>query len=339
MTASGDGASIPIGVYRGPGCGIEAIEAYESWLGLPAGSAVAYVLDFMMDRPADWAQFERGRLPAWTNASTPGADVSVWQGQLGGRTLMLGVPACVLGSTWETEQDANDAHWKALGTRLIELGFGDAVLRIAREFNGSWYPWQVREGEQAAYIAGYRHVVELLRGLPGARFTFMWNPHLGTGTLNRSGAESCYPGDCVVDVIGVDVYDGDWSGIYSQSFVRSLMRSYSRKERQQRAVWDNIMKQWDGLDGWRNLAEDHGKPLAYPEWGLRLWLDGGVYHGGGDNPLFISRMAAWMKETGAFMHAMWEDPGMGVSDPDDAPRRTIAVPQSRRAFLAAFGSR
>jgi hypothetical protein len=79
------------------------------------------------------------------------------------------------------------------------------------------------------------------------------------------------------------------------------------------------------------------KPLCYPEYGLRLWNDGGVYKGGGDNAVFIREFAAWFRDTRPAMAALWEDPGMGVSDPDDDPRRLVAVPEARQAFLAAFG--
>ena len=99
----------------------------------------------------------------------------------------------------------NDRTWEALGHRLIGLGLGSALLRIGREFNGNWYPWQVAEGGQASYIAGYRHVVTVLRGLPGAAFRFCWKPSLGAGNLTATGTESCYPGDSYVDEIGVDV--------------------------------------------------------------------------------------------------------------------------------------
>lgn len=320
---------VPIGVYRGPACGIGAIEAYEAWLGRP----VRYVLEFLLDRPPSWAEFERGVFPTGTNGRQPGADVSAWQGALGERGLMLALPACCLGSTWADEAAGkNDQHWTALGNHLVELGFGDAVLRIGRELNGSWYPWRVEEGHQSEYTEGYRHVVTVLRSVPGARFTFMWNPYIGTGTLSRSGVETSYPGDQAVDVIGLDIYDGDWSGIYHQS----LLRGDTRTQRQQRAVWGNFVHEWDGLTGWLNLARDHRKPLAYPEWGLRLWLDGEVDHGGGDNPLFVNQMASWLTDTHAWMQAMWEDHGMGVFDPDDAPRRRVAVPRSRVAFLDCF---
>ena len=136
MTVSTPGASIPIGVYRGRGCGISAIGVYEDFI----GREVQNVVDFMAEQPTSWAQFENGNL-------TSTADVSVWQNVLGQRQLVLGVPACCGasagsgGTTWADEASGvNDAHWEALGNRLIGLGLGGALLRIGREFNGNWYP-------------------------------------------------------------------------------------------------------------------------------------------------------------------------------------------------------
>jgi hypothetical protein len=321
---------VPTGVYR-PGTSIANIEAYEAFLGMPPGTTVSYVLDFMLDQPA-WDQFEAGALQKTANSADSSADATGWAGQLGGRTLMLGVPACVGGTTWAREAAGeNDAHWQALGTTLVNAGLGSTVLRIGREFNGSWYPWQVAEGGQADYIAGYSHVVSVLDSLPGAEFTFMWNPTIGVGNLNRTGTESCYPGDDVVDVIGVDLYDfANPPGIYPPDTV-------VRTAAQQQTCWHSYLTEWDGLTGWQSLATNHGKPLAYPEWGLVLWRTGSQYLGGGDNPVFIEGMATWMKDNPAWMGAFWEDTGMGVMDPDDSPARLVPVPQARRAFLDAFG--
>lgn len=329
MTAPKADVSVPIGVYR-PGTSIANIEGYESFLGMPPGTTVSYVLDFMLDTPT-WAQFETGALQKTANSSDSTADATDWAGQIGGRTLMLGVPACVQGTTWAAEAAGdNDAHWRALGTTLIGAGLGNAVLRIGREFNGSWYPWKATEGGQADYIAGYSHVVSMLRSLTGAAFTFMWNPSIGVGNLNRSGTEACYPGDDAVDVIGLDMYDfANPPGNYPAGARRTSS--------QQQTSWTTYLTQWDGLTGWLALADDHKKPLAYPEWGLVLWRSGGDYLGGGDNPVLIREMAAWMKRTGAWMSALWEDTGMGVMDPDEARSRLVPVPRSRQAFLAEFG--
>jgi len=271
----------------------------------------------------------------------PGSQAAAgWAPLLGGRTLMLAIPACCLGSTWDDEASgANDAHWAALAGTLVRGGLGGCVLRIAREFNGSWYPWQVTAANTGAYQAGYARIVQTMRE---AGFTgpFMWNPYLGRGTFAGSspaaGVESAYPlsagptgTDTVVDLIGLDVYDGPDAANYPPGEVL-------RTAAQQQAAWHAMLTQWDGLTGWRALAVGHGKPLCYPEWGLRLWNDNHVYQGGGDNPTFILEMAAWLKNTQAHMHAFWEDPGMGVADPDDHAARLVAAPGARSAFRAQF---
>jgi hypothetical protein len=334
MAVSAPGASIPIGVYRGRGCGISAIGVYENFI----GRQVQKVADFMAEQPTSWAQFENGNL-------TSTADVSVWQGVLGQRQLALGVPACCGasagsgGKTWADEANGvNDAHWKALGNRLIAVGLGGALLRIGREFNGNWYPWQVAEGGQASYIAGYSHVVTVLRGLPGAAFRFCWSPTLGVGNLTAKGTESCYPGDAYVDEIGVDVYD--WTQKNSAGAQIYPGNAAGTTTAQQQQVLDIMLTQWDSLRGWYSLALSHGKPLSFPEWGLVLWKTGSRYLGGGDNAVFVRAMADFICGCSlSGWHAMWEDPwGAGVCDPDTKPGRPIPAPMSRAAFLGAFGS-
>ena len=183
------GAGIPIGVYRGRGCGSPQSASTRT------SSAVKCrrLLTSWPKQPTSWAQFENGNL-------TSAADVSVWQNALGHRQLALGVPACCGasagsgGTTWAEEASGvNDTHWEALGHRLIGLGLGGALSRIGREFNGNWYPWQVAEGGQASYIAGYSHVVTVLRGLPGAAFRFCWNPSLGAGNLTARAPRAAIP--------------------------------------------------------------------------------------------------------------------------------------------------
>ena len=322
---SGPGASVPIAVYRGRGCGIAKIKAYEDFLGRP----VDYVEDFTIEAPTTWAQFDG----CWLTSS---AQAGLWGPQLAGRKLALALPACVMGTTWADEAaGVNDAHWQAAGTYLASHGLADAILRIGREMNGGWYAWGVREGGQPAYIAGYRHVVDVLRSVPGQQFRFNWNPYLGVQQLTSRGAESLYPGDSWADEIGVDVYDDDrWvGGVYPG-------KPDAVTTAQQRQIADKLLTMWDSLRGWHNLARAHGKPLTFPEWGLRLWKDGGTYHGGGDNAVLVDTMGQFI--TGLSVptwHGMWEDPwGAGVADPDTLAGRPIAAPQARAAFLAWFGS-
>jgi len=320
---SGDRRDVTqIGVYRGAAVDITPITAYEQFI----GREVDYVLAFMADDPS-WSQFEAGALQGTTNGPAGRNIAADWVPILGARKLMLAVPACCVGTSWTMEgSGVNDAHWAALARNLVTAGLGDCVLRIGREFNGSWYRWKVTPGTAAGYLVAYPRIVTTMRAA-GFRGTFMWNPYIGQGNFGpSSGVEAVYPGDGFVDVIGLDLYDG----VYPPGEVL-------RTESQQHATWATLRDQWDGLTGWLQLAFTHHKPLAYPEWGLELWNSGGQYSGGGDNAVLIKEMAAWMQDTGAQMHALWEDPGMGVADPDDLPRRLVAAPQARAAFLAAFG--
>jgi hypothetical protein len=334
VALSTPGPSIPIGVYRGRGCGIPAIGVYETFI----GREVQMVVDFMIEEPTSWAEFENGSL-------TTTADVSVWQNVLGQRRLALGVPACCGasagsgGKTWADEANGvNDAHWEALGNRLIDLGLGGALLRIGREFNANWYPWQVKEGGQASYIAGYSHVVTLLRGLPGAAFGFCWNPTSGQGNLTTEGVESCYPGNGLVDEIGVDVYD--WTQKNSAGTEIYPGNAAATTTAQQQQVFDILLTQADSLRTLYSLALSHAKPLSFPEWGLVLWKTGTEYLGGGDNAVFVRGMADLICGCSLLgWHAMWEDTwGAGVCDPDTKSGRPIPAPMSRAAFLEAFGS-
>jgi len=331
--------SAPIGVYRTSLPNIAAIQEYEAFLG---GETVKYVLAYMADTPVNWTQFEQAMLATSTNGGPSTTSATAWVPLLSGRQLILSVPACCMGTTWVNETaGVNDAHWTALAHTLVAGGLGNCVLRIAREFSGGWYRWKATPTNGVSFQSGYAHVVTVMRA---AGFTgkFMWNPYLLQGNFAPSaGAESVYPlsngstgTDTIVDIIGLDFYDGPNSTYYTPK--GEVIRSASA----QQSVWGTFLNPagWDDLTGWYNLAVNHGKPLAYPEWGLRLWNDGGVYQGGGDNPILINEMGAWMKNTGAYMHAFWEDSGVGVCDPDNLHNRGIAVPQSRAAFLNWFSS-
>lgn len=324
----GPGASLPIGVYRGPAVDIAPIEAYEQFL----GRQVNHVLAFMADSPS-WSQFEAGALQGTTNGPAGKYVAGDWAPLLGARRLVLGVPACVQGTTWADEAAGkNAAHWTALARNLITAGLGNAVLRIAREFN-TGYHWKVVEGGQAAHKAGWARIVTTMRAVPGAKFRFCWNPMLGVGNLTTHGAESCYPGDAVVDEIGVDVYDWNQKGIYPGNASAATTTA-------QQQVLDTDLTMWDSLRGWYSFALSHGKPLSFPEWGLLLWKSGSSYHGGGDNAVFVRAMGDLINGSSlGGWHAMWEDPwGAGVSDSDTKPGRPIPVPMARAAFLSAFGT-
>jgi len=81
-------------------------------------------------------------LQASTNAAAGTHSAIEWAPLLGGRNLILAVPACCGGTTWAMRQRANDMHWAKLANTLVA---GGSRLHTADrpEFSGGWYPWSV----------------------------------------------------------------------------------------------------------------------------------------------------------------------------------------------------
>ena len=330
---AGANSSLPIGVYRTAAPDLGAVQAYESFLNPVGSGQVDYVLAYMADKPT-WAQFEAATLQSGTNQPAGAHTAAEWGPLLGNRTLMLGVPACVQGTTWAQEAaGVNDAHWTALATTLVTAGLGNAVLRLARELN-TGYAWKVTPATANDHAAGWRRIVAVMKAVPGFACKFCWNPMIGQGNFGPgAGVESCYPDQGTIDVIGLDCYD--WGYTTANETIRTLA--------EQQAFFASQLAMWDGLNGWRNFAAGRNLSLCFPEWGLKLWGAAASYNGGGDDPYFIAHMASFMQSMGSgdplAMHAFWEDAGMGVADPDDHARRLVAVPQARAAFLSSFGGR
>jgi hypothetical protein len=201
----------------------------------------------------------------------------------------------------------HDEAYRTLGARLVSSGHPHAIIRLGHEQDIEFYPWSVRNGNEDVYIAAFRHVVGILRGTPGNEFVIDYQ---GNGsfaeryTSPRTGIEqpygdAAYPGDDVVDVIGVDVYN--------------------------RGGWDRVRTT---LDYTQDLARRHGKPMSIPEWGL--WLSET-----GDDPSFVENMYAWINAMPArgpgsllYHSYFWRHQEADLS----------SAPQAKAKFLELFGS-
>ncbi len=110
-----------------------------------------------------------------------------------------------------------------------------------------------------------------MKSVAGAQFLMDWcvNAYWQPFAL-----ANWYPGDDVVDIIGIDSYDS------------GLPPSITT----QPAAWNRLFTQPDGIQAVQSFAAQHGKPLSVPEWGL-----GGVgspWFGMGDDPAYIDGMAS-----------------------------------------------
>lgn len=110
-------------------------------------------------------------------------------------------------------------HDSDLGRWAADLGsWGQPLLlRFAQEMNGTWYPWSV--GVNGNTAAEYRTAWVRMHRIVSAQapnVEFVWAPNVLTeGARDFS---DCYPGDRLVDYLGLDGYNwGDTPGHQWQS--------------------------------------------------------------------------------------------------------------------------
>jgi hypothetical protein len=235
--------------------GIDAIPAFENFLGSPIQVGHTYLPG------EDWEDIE-------------GPDFIVkpwarWKEQNPDKLFVLNVPMAARneadlsdGEVGELLRDgakgAYDSHYATLASRLVQGGLQDAVLVPGWEMNGITYSHRC-EPDPGAWKQYFRRVVSVMRTEPGQNFRFDFTPSRGTDAISWA---DCYPGDDVVDIIGMDAYDQP----PGESF-------------------EDYVGQPDGLQAQVDFAAERGKPVSYPEWGLFKY---------GDNARYIRDMHDWM---------------------------------------------
>jgi Glycosyl hydrolase family 26 len=203
---------------------------------------------------------------------------------------------------------AYNGYFQKLAQLLVANKEGNSVLRIGWEFNGDWEAWSAGS-DPAAYVAYYRQIVDTMRAVPGANFTFDWCISNGSTYTDPAAA---YPGDDYVDYIGNDVYDWDWG-------------THDPAKR-----WHDIVTEKYGLAWQASFAAAHHKPLSFPEW-AESWVASG--HGGNDDPQFIRDMYAWFSSHKTAYEDYFND------DPSATESHQITdFPKSEAVYDTLFGT-
>lgn len=292
------------GVYSGPAipAGVADHNSFATWLGAP----VPYAVEFL-DTYGSWDQLAN---PYWALDTW-----SQWTSAQPGRRLVLSVPLLVSSSSGQLAQGAAgafDANFRTLAQNMVSRGLGSSVIRLGWEMNNSSFPWWAGR-DPASFRSFYARTVSVMRSVPGASFTFDWNPNLGVqGGSPLTSFESFYPGDAYVDIIGLDIYDIKWEDSTSSPETR----------------WNWMLSQQLGLNQHRAFAAAHGKPVSFPEWGL--YKAGDQMGGGGDNPYFIDAMVGWIASGTTTYHAYFDaDWGGGKLD---------TFPNGQAQFKVEFGT-
>ena len=295
------GAAPMIYTYKGNGAKTKLIQT-ETML----GRKVDGVLDFVdFTTPDHFSTSAAYTIQSWRHA---------------GYKLALGIGLAFKsgGSLTAVAAGKLDGKYARVAELLVQDGFPDARIRLGWEMNGGWYPWAAH-GHEAAFIAAYRHVVSVMQAYPGARFTFVWNPSIGT---QQGNADTMYPGDDVVGEVGVDLYCNTWEH-------GSVANGVAVEPASSAAINAGV---WGGQHA-AAFAKAHGKPYSSPEWGTGTRPD---KHGCGDDPTWIVTVSHWL--SGAAWGGIWDYNASDYQASLSGSTVHQGRPASMIAFMAAFGS-
>jgi hypothetical protein len=323
-----------LGIYPGDQDGPATVVQYRDFATL-LGRPIRYAVAFTDERSPD--AFKSG---AWGAFTQPGGWASLQDGR---PRIVLSValafgafsptPAAGAANLAGIAAGGADGAYQYVANTLVAAGYGDAIIRIGWEFDGNWMPWSA-QNDPSAFKAAYRHVHDIFAAA-SAGFVYDWCGAAGYQRAASAGStwqgaadwSSYYPGDDVVDTVGLDVYDESTA-------------AYGATSR----TWVNPQKVWaaviPALQVQLAFAQAHGKLVSFPEWGL--WAgptQSATVHGGGDDPTFVQGMFDWMSSLptqGAgslsFQAYFNGDPG-GTNGLHDLGR----FPRSRQLFLNLFG--
>jgi beta-mannanase len=208
------------------------------------------------------------------------------------------------GNLHEAATGAYQDYYKQAARTLAQTRRSDDVIyvRTGEEFNGNWMPWSAA-GREQDFVKAYRRFVEAFRSVSD-RFRFEWNVNIRETRMNPADA---YPGDDVVDVIGMDFY-------------------YNTKWNPTNAAkaWDQMVDSQYGLQWLEDFAKAHGKPTAYPEWGVN-------FDGAGP---YIERAAQWFSSHNVLYQSVWNS-----NDAFPGKLTDNQYPRAAAAYIRSFGAR
>jgi hypothetical protein len=261
-----DGRAARFGVYLGAGCtGSKKLVGYEAWLGRRVDQVIEFLSWEVLRKRMTWG-------------------VSCWK--KAGRQVVYSLPMLPPDRSATLAQGANgrfDDLYRHYAELLVRAGYSQSIIRIGWEFNAKWYAWDASQDPEA-WIAYWRRIASTMRGVPGAAFKFDWCP---AASAKGFVADRAYPGDDVVDIVGLDYYN------------TTIDKNADTPELR----WQARMNMQHGLKWQRDFARSHRKPMSLPEWGTGVHKQWG---GPPDDPYFIDGMADWIENNAVAYHGYWE---------------------------------
>ena len=168
-----------------------------------------------------------------------------------------------------------DKHFRKVAKKLKQYTSTKKIIRLGWEPNGSWYPWSVN-GNYSEYRSCFRHVVNVIRSVDQT-IEISWSLAKKTFSNYKSFVYKAYPGNAYVDYIDLDFYDH-----HPPATTQDAWNKYFQPQ----------------LDFFISFAKENGKKFGFGEWGLSNYHD---EDSGGDNPLYIRNMYAFLKKNASMI--------------------------------------
>lgn len=180
-------------------------------------------------------------------------------------------------SSWAKEANGeHDAFWTAVfrNAKKMRAGKGTTYIRPWYEYNGNWFPYSVKPGEDASFRKAFERVDAIQnREFPAAKLM------LGVAASSGASVANTWPARGV-DVLNIDFYN-NWP------FCTTT------------ACFNNKIENGAGsssLEDLRRLAAKKGVPIAIGEWSNQGAKRSDYNGGGGESPQFIRDWNSWLKK-------------------------------------------
>lgn len=262
------------------------------------------------DWDTPWMDKAQAGLVPWVAASPSTRQLVIAQDLIPGPLEDRGNPL-----SWEQACGAGqyNSYSTTLARNLVTSGFGNSVIRLGFEMNGTWEvdSMGTTAQEMAAWKQCYVQEVNAMKAVAGANFLFDWNPN--SCYINEPFAQY-YPGDPYVDIIGLDQYD---------AFCTDNSPTAASP-----ATFQQLEAEPGGLDAALAFAKQHGKPMSLPQWGIQFTSSGGF----GDDPYYTSGMGAFVQNNNVAFQSYFDAGGNG------ALKLGPVYPLTLQAYKAAFAS-
>jgi mannan endo-1,4-beta-mannosidase len=110
-----------------------------------------------------------------------------------------------------------DDYLRSYATAVKAFG-SQVILSFGHEMNGYWYSWGKQRTSPAVFVAAWRHIVTVFRGVGAGNVIWLWTVNVVDGTSLIPNPAPWWPGSSYVTWVGIDGYYNSPSSTFAQVF-------------------------------------------------------------------------------------------------------------------------